>query len=130
MKWCSAIPLSFVLLSVVTLPSLAGSSYVENSYKVRSIFNGKSTTKIDIQEVYEGVREATSSAVKREWGTTSVSEIQNGRNFAERDRFDITTRSSSQERGNVLKNTNISVRESYDFSGFEKSHRVTSGFDF
>jgi hypothetical protein len=130
MKWCRTIPLSLVLLGVAALPSFAGSTYVENSYRVRSIFNGKSTTKIDIKEIYEGVREATSSAVKREWGSTSVSEIKDGRHFIERDRFDITTRSASQERGNFVQNTNVSVRESFDFSGFEKNHRVTGGFDF
>ncbi|MGB7413954.1 MAG: hypothetical protein WA902_07075 [Thermosynechococcaceae cyanobacterium] len=130
MKWRSSIPFSFIFLAVVTLPSFAGSSYVENSYKVRSIFNGESKTKIDIKEVYEGVREAGSSAVKREWGTTSVAESRDGRNFLEKDRFDVTTKSYSQERGNFLKTTNVSIRESYDFSGFEKNHRVSSGFDF
>jgi hypothetical protein len=130
MKWRTAISLSLVFVSAVTLPSFAGSSYVEDSYRLRSIYNGESTTKIDIKEVYQGTREADSSAVKREWGTTSVTEVKDGRSFVETDRYDATARSYSREAGDFLKTTTVSVQESFDFNGFSKAHRVTSGFEF
>ena len=130
MKWCRALSLSVILLNVVVLPSFAGSAYVEDSYRLRKIFNGESTTKVKIKEIYTGIREADSYAVKREWGSTVAIEAKDGRNFYENDRFNITTKSSAQERGNVRKVTNVNVIESYEFSGFNKSHRVTSGFDF
>ncbi len=130
MKCHYVLPGLLLFLSVAAQRASAGSAYAENSYRVRQIFNGKSETKLDIQETYSGERKAGSTAIKREWGTTTVTESANGRNFVETDRFDITTRSYSRERGDFLRTTNINVTESYDFSGFEKSHRVTSGFDF
>jgi hypothetical protein len=125
-----ALSLSCLLISAVAWPSLAGSTSVTNSYQFRSIFNGKSSTEIDIKEIYTGWRSAESSAVKEGWTSTDISEYKNGRYFNERDRFDIKTSSYSRERGDFANKTDIKIRESYDFTGFNKSHEVVSSYDF
>lgn len=130
MRVRTALPLSVIFTSLTALSAQAGSSYVENSYRLRSITNGRSLTNINISETYQGWREAVSSATKREWGATAVSEWRDGRDFREQERFDITATSKAYEKGDFIKNTDVYVRETYHFTGFEKDHRVTSGFDF
>lgn len=130
MKLQKILPLSCIAVSLAALPALAGSSYVENSYRLRSITGGTSTTNVDVSEIYSGWRKADSTAVKTEWGTTTVTEAKDGRTFHETESFDITARSGSWERGDFTKTTDVNVTEVYHFTGFEKDHRVTSGFDF
>lgn len=130
MKLQKVLPLSAVLVGLAALPSVAGSSYVENSYRLRSITDGTSTTNVDVAEIYEGTRTASSNAVKTEWGTTTVTEANDGRTFDETESFDIEATSSSSESGHFSKTTDVDVTETYHFTGFEKDHRVTSGYDF
>lgn len=131
MKFQKIAPLAVLIsLGAAALPASAGSSYVENSYRLKSIYNGKSTTNIRVHETYKADTWAHSSATKNEWGHTSVSEHKDGRKFNEYEAFDITTSSYAQEDGKLHRNVNIHTKESYNFSGFEKDHRVTSGFDF
>jgi phage-related tail fiber protein len=130
MKLQRILPLSAILVGVAALPSLAGSSYVENSFNLKSIFNGKSSTTVNVDEIYKGWRSAGSDAVKKEWSTTKATEVKDGRYFSEVDKADIKTTSFAREKGDFTTTTAVRVNESYDFSGFDKDHRVTSGFDF
>jgi hypothetical protein len=130
MKLQKILPLSAILVGVAALPSFAGSSYVENSYNLKSTFNGRSDTNVKVDEVYKGWRSAGSNATKNEWSTTTVTEAKDGRNFTETDTADISTTSYASESGDFRTTTNVAVKESYNFSGFDKDHRVTSGFDF
>lgn len=137
------LPLSFLFVSLAALPALAGSSYVENSFNLRNIYNGKSKTDVNINEIYHGIRSAGSDAIKNTHSVTTTSykekgdiRLDNGdtvwRNtkFYETDVSDIVTTSWSRESGSFSKLTNINVRDTYNFSGFDKVHRATSGFDF
>jgi hypothetical protein len=130
MKLQQILPLSAILVAAAALPSLAGSTYVENSYNLRSTFNGKSNTSVKVDEVYKGWRSADSSATKNVWSTTTTTEHKDGRSFEEVDRADIQTTSRSWEKGDFTNTTAVRQNESYDFSGFSKDHRVTSGYSF
>ncbi|MGF1602180.1 MAG: hypothetical protein ACFCU8_09190 [Thermosynechococcaceae cyanobacterium] len=130
MKLQKILPLSAILVAAAALPSLAGSTYVENSYNLRSTFNGKSHTNVKVDEVYKGWRSADSSATKNVWSTTTTTENKDGRTFSEVDKADIRTTSGSWEKGDFTNTTAVRQTESYDFSGFSKDHRVTSGYNF
>ncbi|MGB7413956.1 MAG: hypothetical protein WA902_07085 [Thermosynechococcaceae cyanobacterium] len=130
MKLQRILPLSALLVAAAALPSLAGTSFVENSYNLKSTFNGKSSTNINVNEVYKGHRTAGSDASKTEKSITTTTEAKDGRTFNEVDTADIATSSYSRESGDFATATNVAVKESYDFSGFDKTHRVTSGFSF
>ncbi|MGF1602181.1 MAG: hypothetical protein ACFCU8_09195 [Thermosynechococcaceae cyanobacterium] len=130
MKLQKILPLSAILVVFAALPSFAGSTYVENSYNLRSTFNGKSHTNVNVDEIYSGHRSATSSATKKVASTTTTTEAKDGRTFNETDVADIYTTSSSSEAGNFTNTTAVRQTESYDFSGFSKDHRVTSGYNF
>jgi hypothetical protein len=130
MKLQQILPLSAILVAAAALPSLAGSTYVENSYNLRSTFNGKSNTSVKVDEVYKGWRSADSSATKNVWSTTTTTENKDGRSFHEVDKADIHTTSGSWEKGDFTNTTAVRQHESYDFSGFSKDHRVTSGYSF
>lgn len=131
MKFQKIAPLAVLIsLGAAALPAAAGSSYVENSIRLRSIKDGRSTTNINVHETYNAKTWAHSSATKHEWGSTSVTEDKDGRWFKEHDTYDIVTKSYAQEDGKLSRTVNVHTNESYNFSGFEKDHRVTSGFDF
>ncbi|PZD72133.1 hypothetical protein C1752_04108 [Acaryochloris thomasi RCC1774] len=130
MKCRRFLPLICFSWLVASLPAIAGSAYVGNSQSRRVITNGKAETRLNVREVYNGEREADAFAVKRERGKTSITYVEDGRNVQEDTYFDVTSRSYSREQGTVLKNTTVRVQESYEFTGFQESHRVTAGFDF
>ena len=130
MKCRRFIPLIFLFCFAASPPTIAGSSNVGNSQSRRVITNGKAETKLTIREVYNGEREAETLAAKREKGKTSITYVDDGRNVQEDTYFDVTANSYSRERGTVLKNTTVRVRESYEFDGFHESHGVTAGFDY
>ncbi|PZD72131.1 hypothetical protein C1752_04109 [Acaryochloris thomasi RCC1774] len=138
MKLQRVLPLSAILVGFAALPSLAGSSYVENSFNLKNTYNGHSDTKVKVHEVYKGTRSAGSDAVKNEWSVTTTDYTEKGdvagswreTNFSEVDVADISVSSWSSEHGRFKNTTDVAVHESYDFSGFDKTHRVTSGFDF
>ncbi|KAI9133310.1 hypothetical protein [Acaryochloris sp. CCMEE 5410] len=131
MKFQKIAPLAVLIsLGAAALPAAAGESYVENSYRLKSTFNGHSTTNVNVHETYNANTWADSSAVKTEWGSTTVTEAKDGRTFHETESFDIVTESSAREDGRLSRTVNVSTTESYDFSGFDKDHRVTSGFSF
>ncbi|NJK40233.1 MAG: hypothetical protein HC934_00625 [Acaryochloridaceae cyanobacterium SU_2_1] len=120
----------FISLGLAALPAVAGETYVENSYRLKSIYNGKSTTNVNVKETYNATTWAGSNATKREWGSTTVTEAANGRTFNEHEAFDIVTTSSATEDGKLSRITNVDSKDFYEFSGFNKDHRVTSGFSF
>ncbi|WP_299485384.1 hypothetical protein [Acaryochloris sp. IP29b_bin.137] len=130
MKFQKIAPLAVLLSLGAALPASAGSSYVKNSYDLRSIYDGKSTTNIHVHETYKADTWAHSSATKKEWGYTSVTEHKDGRDFNEFESFDIKTTSYAQEDGRLERDVRVHTHESYKFSGFEKDHTVSSGFEF
>ncbi len=143
MKLQKVLPLSAILVGFAALPSLAGSSYVENSYDLKNTFNGRSSTKVRVDETYKGWREAGSDATKTVNATTTTSynewgdiTADNGdvawrdTTFNETDTTNITVNSWSKEKGDFTRTTDIDVDESYNFTGFNKTHKVTSGFSF
>ncbi len=138
MKLQKIIPLSAIFIGFLALPSFAGSSYVENSFNLKNTYNGVSDTNVNIKQIYQGIRSAGSDAVKNELSITTTDYSEYGdvagswreTNFSEIDIADITAKSWSREYGRFKNVTNVAVKESYDFSGFDKTHRVTSGFDF
>ncbi len=119
-----------ISLGAAALPAAAGESYVENSYRIRSIYNGHSTTNVNVHETYNADTWAKSSSTKTEWGTTTTSGDKDGVWFDETESFDITAHSSAGEDGHISRTTNVHSTETYDFSGINKDHRVTSGFSF
>jgi hypothetical protein len=130
MKLQKILPLSAILVAAAALPSLAGSTYVENSYNLKSTFNGRSNTTVDVNEHYSGTRSAHSSATKDVTSETTTTEAKDGRTFHEKDIATINTTSTSSESGDFTNTTAVKQTESYDFSGFAKDHRVTSGYSF
>ncbi|PZD72132.1 hypothetical protein C1752_04110 [Acaryochloris thomasi RCC1774] len=138
MKIQRILPLSAILVGFAALPSLAGSSYVENSFNLKNTYNGYSKTDVDVNQLYLGTRSAGSDATKDEYSITKTDYNEKGdvagswreTNFSEVDVADISVSSWSEESGAFINSTKVAVDESYQFSGFDKTHRVTSGFDF
>lgn len=115
---------------VAASPAFAGETYVYNKYRLKSTFNGKSSTDVKVNETYNATTWAGSESTKTEWGNTTVTEAKDGRNFHEYEAFDITTTSKATEDGKLSRTTNVNNHESYNFSGFDKDHIVGSGFSF
>ena len=139
MKAQRLLPLcSALFLSLAAAPAFAGSTSVNNSWNLRDITNGKSTTNIDVKETYWGTRDASSTATKTEWGVNIVTDNLNahgkptgdGPTLFEYDSYDITATSTAGEWGSFDKTTTVGVEESYNFEGLDKSHTVTSSFSF
>lgn len=131
MKFQKIAPLAvLVSLGAAALPAAAGESYVENSYRIRSIYNGHSTTNVNVHETYDAKTWARSETTKTEWGTTTTTGDKDGVWFNETESFDIVANSSAGEDGRLWRETNVHSTETYDFSGINKDHRVTAGFSF
>ena len=139
-SWVKIASLSTVLVGTMSLPALAGgaSTYVENSYSLRNIYNGRSETKVNIDSTYEFDRTAQSNASKI--GTTSSTTKQSAyghkdgfdisQTFEEKDNFNIENTSSVTETGSGTETKTVEVTDSYSYNGFDKTHRVTSGFGY
>ncbi|NJN74887.1 MAG: hypothetical protein HC799_19950 [Limnothrix sp. RL_2_0] len=124
----------------MSLPAFAGgaSTYVENSYNLRNIYNGRSQTNVKVDSTYEFDRTAQSNASKI--GTTSSTTMQSAsgnkdgfainQSFVEKDNFNISNTSSVKETGSGSENKTVTVSDSYSYNGFDKTHRVTSGFGY
>lgn len=131
MKFHKIAPLAVLIsLGAAALPAAAGESYVENSYRVKSIFNGHSTTNVRVKEQYDARTWAGSVSTKEVEATTTTSGDKDGVWFKEVDNSKIKTVSSATEDGKLSRTTNVTQRDSYDYSGINKDHRVTGGFSF
>ena len=136
--WVKAASLSTLFAAALTAPALAGSTYVENDYSIRNIYNGRSRTNVKIDSNYEFDRKAYSRASKKGTSFTETDQISKGdvdkvwqdQTFAEVDDFRIDTASKSIEVGDGFKRENIRVQDSYSYNGIDKTHRVTSGYDY
>lgn len=148
MKLQRLLPLSATLfIGMAAMPALAGTSSVTNSFSTRDIKNGWSKTNIDVHEHYKFWREGGSDATKSEWGVTVVTDNLNASKptsykgkpqrpsgdsstFYELDVYEAEASSWSYEKGDGHKTTDVTVEEAYDFTGFDKTHTVSSGFSF
>ena len=136
--WIKVASLSALCTAAISAPALAGSSYVENDYSIRNVFNGRSRTDVKIDSQYDFQRSASSNASKV--GTTRTETNQSSRgdvdgfwteqSFNEVDNFDIASYSNASETGSGWRTEKIRVNDSYSYNGIDKTHRVTSGFDF
>ncbi|MGR3275496.1 hypothetical protein ACSYAD_10315 [Acaryochloris marina NIES-2412] len=131
MKLQKIAPLAVLIsLGAAALPAAAGESYVENSYRVKSIFNGHSTTNVNVHETYDATTWAGSVSTKHVDATTTTKGDKDGVWFEETDHSTISTISSATEDGKLSRTTNVHNTDSYDYSGINKTHRVTGGFSF
>lgn len=130
--------LSALFVGALSLPALAGSSYVENDFSIRNIYNGRSKTDVKVNTRYDFDRTATSTASKVGTSHTTTTQMTKGdidglwqeQSFREVDDFDISTSSTSTETGWGHKTEEIRVTDTYSYNGIDKTHRVTSGYDF
>lgn len=130
--------LSTLFVTALSLPAFAGSTYVENDYSIRNIYNGRSRTKVRIDSRYDFTRKASSTAKKYGTSNTVTRQASKGdvdglwqeQSFYEVDDFTISTSSKSSEIGKGHKIEKIRVNDTYSFNGIDKTHRVTSGYDY
>ena len=134
------ISLSTVLVGALSIPAIAGgaSTYVENSYSIRNIFSGLSETKVRLDSTYRFDRKSISDSLKQ--GTTSSRTNQSAsgdvdgfwvdQSFREVDKFNIYSRSNVVENGWGIEKVSLRSFDSYQYNGFDKTHRVTSGFGY
>jgi hypothetical protein len=139
-----------VLLSAVPA-AFAGSAGVTNSWKTRDIKNGHSEMKVNVDDKYYYNRDAKATAWKEEYGATVItdnysdkgggvcktsekcnphSKNDDSTKFAEIDVYKAGSDSYNKEWGYGHTFTNVSLKETYDFSGFEKTHSVSSDFSY
>ena len=144
--------LGFLMLLGMTPAAFAGSAGVTNSWSTRDIKNGRSDLKVNVRDDYRYKRDAYAGAWKEEKGITVItdnldldeggdvckssycSKPQKGGDdstkFAEIDIYKAGSDSYATETGHGRTLTSVSVRESYDFSGFDKSHSVSADFSY
>lgn len=123
---CSALFLGFV-----AMPAFAGTSSVSNSWNIRDIKNGHSSTTVNVTDNYSYWREAGSDAVKKERGVNIVKDYnKGGPSLYEKDVYKIKASSWTYEKGDGHSLTEVVVSESYNFDGLDKTHTVTSGYSF
>jgi hypothetical protein len=153
MKLLRILPITAgLLLSAVSLPAFAGTSSVSNSYSIRDIHDGVSTTNVDVHESYSGYRNAYSDAYKDEYGitvttdgssttsrkwqscgygcSTDTTTVSDDARFEEVDVYYASTHSYASEYGTFYNNTHVDVTDTYKYDGFDKTHTVSSGFSF
>jgi hypothetical protein len=135
-----------VLLSAVP-SAFAGSAGVTNSWKTRDIKNGKYEMKVNVDDKYYYNRDAKATAWKKEYGATVITDNDyksdkgvkdssksynndDSTKFTEVDYYKAGAESYNKEWGYGHTFTDVSVKETYDFSGFEKTHSVSSDFSY
>ena len=111
---------------------------MENDFSIRNIFRGRSLTRINIDRYSNIIQEGRAFSSK--YGSSQTETFQSTfgkvdgfktrQTFAEVDDFIINARSIAKESGITSQTESISVTDSYDFNGIDKTHRVTSGFNF
>ncbi|MCM1982326.1 hypothetical protein [Lyngbya confervoides] len=130
--------LSTLFAGALTLPALAGSTYVENDYSIRNIYKGRNTTNVNIDTNYKFDRHAVSKSTKDGTTWTETKQKSSGhvdglwqeQSFREVDDFEISATSKSTETGWGSTKEKVRVHDTYNYNGIDKTHRVTSGFDF
>ena len=134
-----ALPISAVLTAFCALPALAGSSYTENTYSLRNITNGSSTTTVDVTETTNRWGYGESYNTKNGYESTKVNQWSGGTDangqyvstdLSESDYFDISATSYAYEQFDSTATTKVKIEDSYNYSGTDKTHRTTAGFDF
>lgn len=133
-----ALPISAVLAAVCSLPAFAGSAYVENDYSIRNVFNGHSSTKVKVDDTYKYWREAKSTATKKGWSSTHVEQYSGSdkkgewtdSSLIEKDKFDVSTHTTTWEKGDGITKQTVNVTDVYDYNGTDKTHRTTTGFSY
>ncbi|MGF1603719.1 MAG: hypothetical protein ACFCU8_17190 [Thermosynechococcaceae cyanobacterium] len=151
MKLQKLLPISAtIFLGLASMPAFAGTSSVTNSWNTRDIKNGYSKTSINVHENYNFWRDAYSDANKQEYGITVVTDNldssdqgsydsrtkppvkpnDDSSKFFEVDVYKADASSWAREWGDGYRTTDVNVYESYEFSGFDKTHTVSSGFSF
>ena len=138
--WVKVASLSTVLVGALSVPALAGgaSSYVENDFSVRNIYNGRSSTKVNIDSNYDFTRSAESYSTKNGTSVTTTSQSAKGhkdgfdinQSFNEQDNFEISASTTVTENGSGNETKTVRVSDSYSYNGIDKTHRVTTGFSY
>ena len=138
--WVKIASLSTVLVGAMSVPAFAGgaSSYVENDFSVRNIYNGRSSTKVNVDSNYKFDRHATSVSTKEGHSLTTTSQSASGdkdgfwidQSFDEVDSFDISATTTVTESGWGNETKSVRVNDSYSYNGIDKTHRVTTGFSY
>ncbi|WP_299492011.1 hypothetical protein [Acaryochloris sp. IP29b_bin.137] len=132
MKAQRLLPLcSALFLGLAAAPAFAGSSSVSNSWNIRDIKGGYSSTSVNVTDNYSYWREAGSDAIKKERGVNIVKDYnKGGPSLYEKDVYNITAKSWTYEKGDGHSTTTVNVNEHYYFDGLDKTHTVTSGYSF
>ena len=151
--------LGMLMILSVAPAAFAGSAGVTNSWSTRDIKNGYSKLDVNVYEDYHFERDAYASAWKKEHGVTVVTDnldgggggkggqkydfcgrsgdckpSQQGKDdstkFAEIDVYWAGSDSYAKESGYGYKTTDVHLYETYEFSGFDKTHSVSSDFSY
>ena len=138
--WVKIASLSTVLVGAMSVPAFAGgaSSYVENDFSVRNIYNGRSETKVNIDSNYKFDRSAVSYSSKEGTSYTETNQSASGdkdgfwidQSFNEVDDFTISASTTVTENGWGNETKTVRVSDSYSYNGIDKTHRVTTGFSY
>ncbi len=143
-------PLSLLVLLSAIPSAFAGSAGVTNTWKTRDIKNGRSELNVKVDDKYYYNRDAKATAWKNEYGVTVITDNysnsggvckssdkcktpqknEDSTKFAEIDVYKAGSESYNKESGYGSTFTNVSVKETYDFSGFEKTHSVSADFSY
>lgn len=118
------------VVSLTALPSHAGETHVENSYRIRSLTNGWFDSSFNLHEAYTGYHNADTSVTKSETGFTSISGSRKSSALQEFEAFEVHSSAATWGRGFFEKNTAVEASEAYNFTGFDQQHQTTSGFSF
>ena len=153
MKLHRFIPASVgILVLVGAVPAaFAGSAGVTNSWSTRDIKNGKYEMNVDVYDKYYYHRDAKATAWKEEYGATLItdnigdsssgvcssssrcdrpSRNEDSTKFVELDLYKAGSDSYAKEWGKGYTYTTVDIKETYDFSGFDKTHSVSSSFSY
>ena len=135
-----SISLSTVLVGALSLPAIAGgaSTYFENSYNIRNIFNGLSETKVRLDSTYrfdrksvsDSLKQGTTNSVTKQSASGDVDGFWTEQSFIEKDKFHISARSNVTENGWGVEKVRLTSFDTFQYNGFDKTHRVTSGFSY
>ena len=132
----SAVAIASVAAS---LPAMAGESYVTNEYSTRNIYNGYSRTEVKADIVDISKYSEYNSALKAEsyGGTRNFASVNfDGKtltgyaysdNQNPNDPVAIITYSESSTQGVRVETAKVNALNTYNFSGTDRTHRVSAG---
>lgn len=147
-----SVSLGLLMILASAPAAFAGSAGVTNSWSTRDIKNGRSKLNVNVKDNYYYKRDAKANAWKEEYGVTVVTDNVDGgkggdlcgrskcakppqkgddsTKFAEIDVYHAGADSYASEKGHGYTFTKINLKETYDFTGFEKTHSVSSDFSY